>query len=120
MIRVQVLGVDAAIAKFLTLAKSSEVATEAGEKAGAEDVLRGAEARVPVATGRLRDSLQIAADPEEDGTLVGTDVEYAVYVEYGTSDTAAQPFLRPALEGETASVTADIATALNAAIRTVT
>lgn len=27
---------------------------------------------------------------------VGTNVEYAVYVEFGTSDQAAQPYLRPA------------------------
>ncbi|CDK39672.1 HK97 gp10 family phage protein [Halorubrum sp. AJ67] len=29
---------------------------------------------------------------------VGTNVEYAVYVEYGTASNQAQPFLRPAVE----------------------
>jgi HK97 gp10 family phage protein len=119
VIRVQVIGVDAAIAKFLALGKVSDAAVEAGEKAGAEDVLTGAQARVPVDTGNLRDSLTTASDPE-GGTLVGTEVDYAVFVEYGTSDTPAQPFLRPALDAEQADVTSAIATALNAAIRSVT
>ena len=30
--------------------------------------------------------------------VVGTDVEYAVHVEFGTSQMAAQPYLRPAAE----------------------
>lgn len=30
--------------------------------------------------------------------VVGTNVEYAVYVEYGTSKMVAQPYLRPAAE----------------------
>jgi hypothetical protein len=30
--------------------------------------------------------------------VVGTNVEYSVYVEYGTSEQRAQPYLRPALE----------------------
>lgn len=35
---------------------------------------------------------------ESDSTwIVGTNVEYAVYVEYGTEDMSAQPYLRPAV-----------------------
>lgn len=30
--------------------------------------------------------------------VVGTNVEYSVYVEFGTSEQRAQPYLRPALE----------------------
>lgn len=30
--------------------------------------------------------------------VVGTNVEYSVYVEYGTSSQQAQPYMRPALE----------------------
>ncbi len=42
-----------------------------------------------------------ALDYEEFGTQtyrVGTNAEYAVYVEFGTSRNQAQPFLRPAVE----------------------
>ena len=34
--------------------------------------------------------------PEEDSVYIGTNVEYAPYVELGTVRTPAQPFLRPA------------------------
>ncbi len=51
---------------------------------------------VPVDTGRLRDSL--AWRVELDTGIVGTNVEYAEYQEYGTRFQPAQSFLRPALD----------------------
>lgn len=50
----------------------------------------------PVDTGNLRNSITHTIDSGEDAVYVGTNVEYAPYVELGTSRTAAQPFLRPA------------------------
>ncbi len=50
----------------------------------------------PVDTGRLRNSVTHLARPAEKAVYVGTNVEYAPYVELGTSRTKAQPFLRPA------------------------
>lgn len=50
----------------------------------------------PVDTGNLRNSITHAVEGSEDAVYVGTDVEYAPYVELGTRRTAAQPFLRPA------------------------
>lgn len=50
----------------------------------------------PVDTGNLRNSITHAVESAEDAVYVGTDVEYAPYVEMGTRRTAAQPFLRPA------------------------
>jgi HK97 gp10 family phage protein len=53
----------------------------------------------PVDTGRLRSSInhQLAHDGQGLLALVGTNVEYAIFVELGTSRTRPQPFLRPAL-----------------------
>lgn len=51
----------------------------------------------PVDTGRLRNSITHTTD--EDSAYIGTNVEYAPYVEYGTSKTIAQPFLEPAATG---------------------
>lgn len=49
----------------------------------------------PVDTGRLQGS--ITSDMVNDHTIaVGTNVEYASYVEYGTRYQSAQPYLRPA------------------------
>lgn len=45
----------------------------------------------PVDTGALRDSIEVT----DDGVIV--DVPYGAFVEYGTSDTAPQPFASPAV-----------------------
>lgn len=54
----------------------------------------------PVDTGRLRSSITRAVDVDSNGLVgvVGSDVDYAEHVEFGTSRAAAQPFLRPALD----------------------
>lgn len=56
--------------------------------------------RCPVDTGRLRASITHAMGTDPTGLFadVLTDVEYAPYVEFGTSRAPAQPFLRPALD----------------------
>ena len=48
----------------------------------------------PVDTGNLRNSITHTSDA--DAAYIGTNVEYAPYVELGTRRAAAQPFLKPA------------------------
>lgn len=48
----------------------------------------------PVDTGNLRNS--ITHDTDDEAAYIGTNVEYAVYVEMGTVNTPAQPYLKPA------------------------
>ena len=50
----------------------------------------------PVDTGRLRNSITNQVDMSEQAVYIGTNVEYAPYVELGTSRMPARPFLRPA------------------------
>jgi HK97 gp10 family phage protein len=52
----------------------------------------------PVDTGRLRSSITSTPGKDHLGPYVeiGTNVEYAAPVEFGTSTMEAQPFLRPA------------------------
>lgn len=47
-----------------------------------------------VRTGRLRNSISHARD--DTSAYVGTNVEYAAYVELGTSKMKPRPYLRPA------------------------
>lgn len=54
----------------------------------------------PVDTGRLRNSITHTPG-EEQSEYIGTNVEYAHYVEMGTSRTKAQPYLRPAVQDHT-------------------
>ena len=56
-----------------------------------------AKLRCPVDTGNLRDSIKYSIDENEPAVLIGTNVEYAPYVEFGTVKMQAQPYLRPAV-----------------------
>lgn len=49
-----------------------------------------------VDTGRLRNSITHAVDADEKAAYIGTNVEYAPYVELGTIKMQARPFLKPA------------------------
>ena len=63
-------------------------------------VERDAKIKTPVDTGRLRSSLtHVSEDTGSDNPSikVGTNVEYAVHVEFGTSRQPAKPYLYPAL-----------------------
>lgn len=51
-----------------------------------------------VRTGRLRNSISWAVDTDEPAAYIGSNVEYAPYVELGTSKMGARPFLKPAAE----------------------
>lgn len=55
-----------------------------------------AKLRSPVDTGKLRKSIKHQVDGK-DKVHIGTDVEYSIYVEMGTSRQKAQPYLMPAL-----------------------
>ena len=54
----------------------------------------------PVDTGRLRNSISNTHD--KDTAYIGSNVEYAAYVELGTSRRKAKPYLKPAVTQHTA------------------
>jgi HK97 gp10 family phage protein len=56
-----------------------------------EEVAEDARRLAPVDTGHLRASIRA------EGNRVIAEADYAAYVELGTEDQKAQPFLRPAL-----------------------
>lgn len=60
----------------------------------------------PVDTGRLRSSLNSKVEIIGDDItgIVGTDVEYASSVEFGTATMSAQPYLFPALEKQKSKI----------------
>ena len=63
-------------------------------------IVRQAKQLAPVDTGRLRSSItaELIRSDGRPKDVVGTNVEYAPFVEFGTSKQPAQPFLRPAAQ----------------------
>lgn len=55
----------------------------------------------PVDTGNLRNSLTYEVDEDEQAAYIGTNVEYASFVEFGTYKQKAQPYLEPAVADHT-------------------
>lgn len=53
--------------------------------------------RPNVDTGRLVNSITHQVSPDEEAVYVGTNVEYAAYVELGTQKSRAYPYLKPAV-----------------------
>lgn len=56
---------------------------------------RNAKSYCPVDTGRLRNSISHATD--DTRAVIGTNVEYAPYVELGTSKRSPHAYLKPAV-----------------------
>ncbi len=87
--------------------------------AGALIVQNSAKERAPFLTGNLRRSIHSEVqDPMH--VVVGTDVEYAPYLEFGTSRMPARPYLRPAFDEEKDRVIATVEGVLRAEIAWVT
>lgn len=63
----------------------------------AEEALRLAQDHVPVDTGELRDSLHIE-DAENNGKRVVVGTDHWLFPEFGTSEQAAQPYMRPVID----------------------
>jgi len=57
-----------------------------------------AKLRTPVLSGTLKRSITSVVDNSDKSVVIGTNVEYASYVEKGTSRQKAKPYLTPAAE----------------------
>lgn len=93
MIGIQLVGAASVIKALENMVSDNEL--EMLVQKAALKVEAEAKKLCPVDTGRLRASITT----QRLGPLtygVGTGVEYAPYVEFGTRKMAAQPFLRPA------------------------
>jgi HK97 gp10 family phage protein len=113
-IGVDLEGMDAVVRAFQNMRPKLRRAVNREVVGAALRIQGGAKRRTPVRTGRLRNSIgaadteallqglngasRLSADTTE--AVVGTNVEYAPFVEFGTRRMAARPFLVPAFEEE--------------------
>lgn len=91
-----VIGLDKLLKRFEEIEKAVEDGTEAALEQFGVIVQEDAKRYCPVDTGRLQGSIK--SKVENNTVIVGTDVEYAAYVEFGTSRQRPQPYLTPAFE----------------------
>ena len=66
-----------------------------------------------VRTGALRNSISHKYIPSEKAAYIGTNLEYAPYVEYGTRNMHERPFLRNAAQNYSAEYRQILVDALN-------
>lgn len=97
---VEIRGVDSLRDRLRMLHPRVRRATEQAVAESGRAMERGMKMLAPVDTGALRDSIR----HEVEGTTVragpGREVDYALFVEFGTSRMAAQPYVRPVAEAE--------------------
>ena len=96
--------------------QSVENAKRGGLTAAALIVEGDATLRAAVDTGNLRSSITHKVVSDEEAHI-GTNVDYAPYVERGTSKMAAQPFLRPALDNNKSRIEKMIGDVIGKAVK---
>jgi HK97 gp10 family phage protein len=80
---------------LLRIALEAPKAAEKALRQTANDIVQVAKQLAPVDTGALQRSYRV--EPADDSTMiVGTEIEYAPHVEYGTSNSPSQPHFIPA------------------------
>ena len=78
---------------------------EAALQPGAHLIADAAKQRAPVETGELRDAIHVDTQPEGVYVIAGDNkVFWGHLVEHGTSHSAPEPFLVPALEANRKAV----------------
>ena len=106
-VEVSLSGMDELMKKLEEMGnKAGKIQNTALSKA-AETVLDAAKDKVPVNTGKLKDTLGIGKIKTKDGAKyieVGinkgdtSDIFYGKFIEWGTSQRPATPYLQPAFE----------------------
>lgn len=99
-ISVQIQGAESLRDRLRQLSPRIRRATrKAVEESGAA-MERGMKNLAPVDTGTLRDSIRHEVEDLTATAGPGDEVDYAIFVEFGTSRMPAQPYVRPVAEAE--------------------
>lgn len=100
MARVRVSGMSRARRALLQLSQEGERTLRREVARSALAIQGTAKTLAPVDTGRLRNSIAVEFMDGGLSARIGTNVEYAPFVEFGTRRMGARPFLFPAFEME--------------------
>jgi HK97 gp10 family phage protein len=118
--RVRIEGIKDLHQKFAKMGKGVQKRTmETAVIAGLQPIRNTAQVLVPVLTGTLRRSIQsriVESNGYGASGIVGTNLEYARPVEFGTANRPARPYLRPAFDQERETAFEEVQVVLREAI----
>lgn len=82
----------------LVISQEADQRARVAVQKAAHDIEGYAKRTVPVDTGNLKNSIQVADNGPMGATIGPRGVEYDYYVEMGTRYMGARPYMRPAIE----------------------
>ena len=110
-----IIGLDRLLARLENIAGNEAIM--AGIQKGSLRVEASAKELCTVDTGYLRESIRHDLHAGSLSGTIGTNVEYAPYVEFGSSGKSPQAFLYPALASNVDKIKQDILQAIRSEIR---
>ena len=116
---INIIGLDRLLARLDNIAGNEAVMQ--GIQKGCLKVEASAKTNLTtnhsIVTGLLRASIDHKLDNSSLSGVVFTNVEYAPFVEFGTVNQDAKPYLYPALQSNVANISNDIMVSVREAIR---
>lgn len=121
--KAKITGLDQLHQKFAALQKATQAQVlKNAVFSGSLIFQNSAVQKVPVVTHNLQRSIHVEVAVSKATyaeAQTGTDVEYAAYVEFGTSKQSAKPYLRPAFDENKDRAKNEVAEALRQQIESI-
>jgi HK97 gp10 family phage protein len=122
-LKAKITGLDQLQQKFAALQKATQAQVlKNAVFSGSLIFQNSAVQKVPVVTHNLQRSIHVEVAVSKATyaeAQTGTDVEYAAYVEFGTSKQSAKPYLRPAFDENKDRAKNEVAEALRQQIESI-
>ena len=115
----EIKGLKSLVQKLNSLGEDVNEAVYNGVDTTIKAITRDAKLLAPVDTGTLRNSISDEIEKSENTItgVSGTNIEYAVYQELGTSKMAAHPYLGPSFQANKLSLVSNIQTEMKKKIK---
>lgn len=114
---VNIVGMNEVIGRLNKLDVASRVAVRSEVTKSANRIRKAARQRVPINTKKLQQSIRARYSTDKLSAEIGPTIFYAHFVEFGTVDTPAKPFMHPSWEEERPKYMDAIKKAMRGAMR---
>jgi HK97 gp10 family phage protein len=117
MIKLKIKGLDDVLHEFSRYDTETRVEVRKVVKASATRIRKAAQGRVPVDTGEMKKRIRAKYASDGLSAEIAPQSSLAHFVEFGTVQARAQPFMAPTAEEERPKYLADVEQALKQAVR---